>query len=171
MCSTRRADSKVRSFASNCLDVQLITVSIALTGSTDFGEIIKRAFPESNSSAQNDEQAVAALTYNLYLDRLLGFLSSYISALLASPAPLNKLHGLIFSGGIGEHSAKIRQDVVETFAWIEKLARSEGGLDTEANGQSQGLRRITREGSIVPAFVVETDEELEAVELAIQAAE
>jgi acetate kinase len=107
------------------------------------------------------------LAYNLYLDRLLGYLKSYVSTVLAS----GSLDGLIFSGGIGEHSAKIRQDVVETFAWIEKLARSEGGLDTEANGQSQGLRRITREGSIVPAFVVETDEELEAVELAIQAAE
>lgn len=143
----------------------------ALTGSTDFGEIIQCAFPDLPSSSPNKEQETALLTYNLYLDRLLGFISGYINTLLSSPAPHNELHGLVFSGGIGEHSARLRQDVLQHFRWVEALAGSQGGVDDKANEEGKGRRRITRDGSRISGWVVETDEELECVQLAVSASE
>lgn len=153
-------------------DTEHFIVSPALTGTNDFGEIIERAFPsdaDSSDSTKVENRDSALLAYNLYLDRLLGYVKSYAAAVLGSPAPSNHLDGLIFSGGIGEHSSRIREDVVRAFAWIEQLAATDGGLDPDANNQSEGLRCITKEGSKVPAYVVETDEELEAVQLAIKA--
>lgn len=142
---------------------------IALTGTNDFGVIIERAFPESAESS-SEEQKVALLTYKLYLDRLLGYLSHYISTVLSSPVPHNKLHGLVFSGGIGEHSARLRKDVLQHFGWIEELAGGNGGVDEEANEQGKGRRRVTKEGSRISGWVVETDEELQCVQLAVAAA-
>lgn len=163
-----------------------------MTGTNDFGEIITRAFSSAaDGKADDDERGQALLAYNLYLDRLLGYLQSYVATVFASPAPSssssssekrknknNKLDALVFSGGIGEHSSKIRADVLSAFEWIEKLAGSgeeeeegggSGGLDVDANENGSGRRRITKEGSRVPGWVVETDEELEAVQLALAA--
>ncbi|KAM0789539.1 hypothetical protein ACM66B_000353 [Microbotryomycetes sp. NB124-2] len=137
----------------------------ALTGTNDFGEITKQA-----ESGSGDEQRKAKLAYDLYLDRLMLYLSSYLSSLLASPAPTNDLHALVLSGGIGEHSVQIRRDVLDKLAWIEKLGNTNGGIDEGANESGEGTRCITKEGSKVVAWVVETDEELEAVQLSVAAA-
>lgn len=107
------------------------------------------------------------MTYKLYMDRLLLYVSSYISTLLSSPAPLNHLDGLVFSGGIGEHSAQLRKDVLNSLKWIEDFSQSGGGIDEEVNEKSKGsVRCITKEGSKIPGWVVETDEEKKCVKLA-----
>ncbi|KAK4054177.1 hypothetical protein OIV83_001203 [Microbotryomycetes sp. JL201] len=136
----------------------------ALTGTNDFGEITKRA-----QSGSGDEQRKADLTYNLYLDRLMVYLSSYLSTLFSTHPPDNHLHALVFSGGIGEHSFQLRRDVLAKLAWIEQLGNTGGGIDGEANEKGQGTRCITKGGSKVAAWVVETDEELEAVQLSVAA--
>lgn len=71
----------------------------------------------------------------------------------------------MFSGGIGEKSVKLRQDVLNHFQWIEELAGTQGGIDDERNAEGEGVREITKEGSKVRAFVVETDEEEEMIRI------
>ncbi|MCU0975966.1 MAG: acetate/propionate family kinase [Steroidobacteraceae bacterium] len=69
----------------------------------------------------------------------------------ALTAVLGGLDGLVFTAGIGENSAVIRERVCHASAWLG-LA-----LDREAN--AQGGPRITRAESPVPAWVIPTDEE------------
>lgn len=108
----------------------------------------------------------ARLTYQLYLDHLLAVLSPYLSHVFSSPSN-SILDGLVFSGGIGEKSSQLRADVVRHFAWIEQLAGTGGGIDEAKNGAKvEGRREITKEGSKVRAWVVETSEEDEMVRMA-----
>ncbi len=67
-------------------------------------------------------------------------------------AALGGLDALVFTGGIGEHAAPIREAIVRGASWLG-LA-----LDEDANAKSK--RRITSDTSRVPAYVVPTDEEL-----------
>ncbi|GAA5837916.1 hypothetical protein JCM11251_004698 [Rhodosporidiobolus azoricus] len=155
----------------------------ALCGTNNFGEITSRAFPSSSPSGekddtpQNEEYLSSRLTYNHYLDRLVSFLAPYISSVFSSGPPAskafrdnNKLDALVFSGGIGEKSAILRKDVLAHFSWVEELSGSGGGLDEERNESLGGNRwRITKEGSRVPAYVVETSEEDEMVRISAEA--
>jgi len=65
---------------------------------------------------------------------------------------LRGIDGLVFTAGIGEHSAEIRRRICESCAWLGI------DLDQEANDR-KGLR-ISREGSRVSAWVIPTNEEL-----------
>ncbi len=67
-------------------------------------------------------------------------------------AALGGLDALIFTGGIGEHSAVIRQGICEGAAWLGV------GLDPVAN--NTGKPRISTESSMVSTWVIPTDEEL-----------
>jgi acetate kinase len=101
-------------------------------------------------------------------------LSNDIRVLLASDAPLAKMaveyfvyhtartagalavsmggiDGLVFTAGIGEHSAPIRARVLERLRWL--------GFDLDDAANAHGKGRITREDSRLPAFVIPTDEE------------
>ncbi|GAA5931580.1 hypothetical protein JCM3775_006893 [Rhodotorula graminis] len=143
----------------------------ALCGTNNFGTITSRAFPSSSSpddAPQNEEYMAARLTYQLYLDHLLAVLAPYLSHIFSSPSN-STLDGLVFSGGIGEKSVKLREDVVRHFAWVEQLAGTGGGIDEGRNGADvEGTREITKDGSKVRAWVVETSEEDEMVRMAEQ---
>jgi acetate kinase len=60
---------------------------------------------------------------------------------------------------------------LDHFRWVEELAGSEGGVDAKSNEEGSGRRRITKEGSRISGWVIETDEELECVQLAVAASE
>lgn len=135
--------------------------------------ITSRAFPTEGDKEQpsHEDHMSSRLTYQLYLDHLLAFLSAYVTDTLSS-AP--QLDALVFSGGIGERSARLRADVLARFRFLEDLAQTNGGLDRDANENGHGRREITKKGSKVPAWVVETSEEDEMVRMAeeaLQAAE
>ncbi|BGP08718.1 hypothetical protein JCM10049v2_004567 [Rhodotorula toruloides] len=138
----------------------------ALCGTNNFGTITSRAFPTSDDNQPTEEELQSArLTYELYLDHLLSFLSSYITSVFSSRTN-STLDGLVFSGGIGERSVRLRRDVVEHFRWIEELAGTQGGIDDEKNAEGKsGRREITKEGSKVRAWVVETSEEDEMIRM------
>ncbi|BGP00102.1 acetate kinase [Rhodotorula toruloides ATCC 204091] len=138
----------------------------ALCGTNNFGTITSRAFPSSDDKQPTEEEFQSArLTYELYLDHLLSFLSSYITSVFSSRTN-STLDGLVFSGGIGERSVRLRRDVVEHFKWIEELAGTQGGIDDEKNAEGKsGRREITKEGSKVRAWVVETSEEDEMIRM------
>ncbi|KAM0748827.1 acetate kinase [Meredithblackwellia eburnea MCA 4105] len=143
---------------------------LGLTGTNDFGLITERSNGEKGTK---EEQEISSITYQLFLDRILLYISSYISTLFSSSPPLNTLDALVFSGGIGEHSSQLRADVLDSLRWIELLAGTGGGVDGALNGAKEGkaVRRITKQGSKVPGYLVETDEELQCVKIARTAVE
>ncbi|MGO8969235.1 MAG: acetate/propionate family kinase [Myxococcaceae bacterium] len=67
-------------------------------------------------------------------------------------AVLGGLDGLVFTGGIGEHAAAVRADVLGRSRWLGLL------LDAEANARNAPC--ISTAASAVQALVVPTDEEL-----------
>ncbi len=67
-------------------------------------------------------------------------------------AALGGLDALVFTAGIGEHAAPIRERVCKASRWL--------GLELDEEANAAGGPRITREGSRVRAWVIPTDEEL-----------
>lgn len=129
----------------------------ALAGTTNFGTILSRLDASTCSKEEHDR---ASLAYAVYLDRLLAFVSQYLFKLL-STMPLEKIDGIVFSGGIGEKGVELRRDVLNKFKWIG------AEVDDEANGKNKGeVREITKRESKLKGWVVETDEEKQCAELA-----
>jgi acetate kinase len=67
-------------------------------------------------------------------------------------AALQGLDAFVFTAGIGENSANIRARVVDQLGWLGAK------LDPVAN--SRHARLISRSDSLLPVYVVPTDEEL-----------
>ena len=65
-------------------------------------------------------------------------------------AALGGLDALVFTGGIGEHSAVIRAKVCRQAAWL--------GLELDDSANTTGVSRISTLSSKVSAWVVATDE-------------
>lgn len=67
-------------------------------------------------------------------------------------AALGGLEALVFTAGIGEHSAIIRKKISHQIAWL--------GLDFEESANETGNNRISSSNSKVSAWIVPTDENL-----------
>jgi len=91
------------------------------------------------SEAPEAREAVALFIYQV--GRQIGSLA----------AALGGLDALVFSGGIGEHSAAIRARICEQAAWL--------GLVCDQAANAGGHGRIDAPGSEVSAWVIATDEE------------
>ena len=90
-----------------------------------------------------DPRAAEAVELFVYrITRELGSLS----------AALGGLDALVFTGGIGENAAPIRERVCSAAQWL--------GLQFDEKANAGGGPRISREGSRVRAWVIPTDEEL-----------
>ncbi|TBU24035.1 acetate and butyrate kinase [Dichomitus squalens] len=113
----------------------------ALTGTTDFGEI------------EEEDEGKWRTAFDLFVDRILGFLGGYYLKLGG------KVDALVFAGGIGERSVELREAV------LEKAACLGFELDPEANGKVDGDESVVvdvgkaKEGKRV--LVCRTDEQLE----------
>lgn len=70
----------------------------------------------------------------------------------ALAAVLGGLDALVFTAGIGENSARIRELVCEQAAWL--------GIEVDTAANEGGGRRISRPGGKASAWVVPTNEEL-----------
>ena len=57
----------------------------------------------------------------------------------------------MFTGGIGEHAAPIRERICLDAAWL--------GVELDAAANAAGGPRISREGARASAWVIATDEE------------
>jgi acetate kinase len=111
-----------------------------LAGRSDCREVEQLA-------AQGDEDAALALEVMTY--RLRKYVGAYAVA-------LGRLDAIAFTGGIGEHSVRVREEVLAGLAVLGVE------LDREANGRpGDGERLVTRPASRVSAYVVPTNEELE----------
>ncbi len=67
-------------------------------------------------------------------------------------AALGGLDALVFTGGIGEHAAPVRERVLAGTRWI--------GIEPDVAANAQGGPRLTLPQSRVRAWVIPTDEEL-----------
>lgn len=110
-----------------------------LAGSSDFREV-------TAMSQAGDPHARLALDVVAY--RLRKYVGGYAVA-------LGRVDALAFTGGIGEHSAALRAEVVGGLAVLGLE------IDPEANACASGEARITTDSSAVAAYVIPTNEELE----------
>lgn len=92
------------------------------------------------SPAPQAREAVAMFVYRV--NRELGSLA----------AALGGLDALIFTGGIGEHAAPVREGVCRAAAWL--------GIDLDPSRNAANGPLISRAGSRLPVFVIPTDEDL-----------
>ncbi|MDS4070336.1 MAG: acetate/propionate family kinase [Candidatus Competibacter sp.] len=93
--------------------------------------------------ASSDPNAKLAVDYFCYrIARELGSLA----------AALGGLDALVFTGGIGEHAAAVREGVGVRSAWL--------GIELDAAANAADGRRIDRNGSGVAVWVLPTNEEL-----------
>jgi len=93
--------------------------------------------------ASTDRRAAEAIDLFIYrISRELGSLA----------AALGGIDALVFTGGIGEHAAFIRERISRDARWL--------GLDLDQERNARGGPRISRKGSRVTAWVIPTNEEL-----------
>jgi acetate kinase len=119
-----------------------------LTGVNDMREIQRRA-------DAGDEAAREA--FDLYCYRIRKYAGAYAAA-------LGHLDALVFTAGIGEHSAAVRAGV------CDGLERFGVRLDPARNRlPSNGPRTVSSDHSTVAVLVVPTDEELEIAEQTLAA--
>ena len=95
---------------------------------------------------QGNERAMLARRMQFYQIRK--FIGSYVAA-------MNGVDAIVFTGGIGEHSFKLREDVCKnlTFMGVD--------IDTDRNNAVKGEEiEISSDNSKVKVFVIPTNEEL-----------
>lgn len=114
---------------------------LALTGASDF-----RALERSLAAGEED----ALLALDVVVHRLVKYVGAYA-------AVLGRLDALVFTGGIGEHSALLRAAVVARLGVLGLV------LDERANADGPAARRVSAAVSAAEVWVVPTDEEGEIV--------
>ena len=87
----------------------------------------------------------AALAVDLYVYRIVREVGSLVAA-------LGGLDGVVFTAGIGEHAAPVRERVIQGLGWL--------GIELDAGANAKAGPRISTAGSRVCAWVIPTDEEL-----------
>ena len=111
-----------------------------LSGHSDMRDITK---------AMNEGSEAAALAYELYAYRIKKYIGAYC-------AVLNGLDALVFTAGVGENDATIRELVCREMDYLGIQ------LDREKNKQrTKGLREISAADAAVKILVISTNEELE----------
>ena len=107
---------------------------LGLSGvSSDFRELLASGEPRARF-------AIDFFCYNI---------ARHIGSLAAA---LDGLDGLVFTAGVGENAAAIRNKICEACAWL--------GLELDAAANNQHQTRISTPNSRVAAFVIRTDENL-----------
>lgn len=111
-----------------------------ICGSNDFRDI-------GTKIEQGDDRA--RLAFDMFCYRLLKYIGAYFTVLPRTDA-------IIFTGGIGENAASVRQKV------CERLSHLGVELDIGLNNEKSSCERmISTANSKVKIFIIPTDEELE----------
>lgn len=117
-----------------------------LSGVNDFRELTRRT--EAGDEA-------ATLAFDVYAYRVRKYIGAYYAA-------LGELHAVVFTGGVGQHSAELRA------AALTGLDRLGIVLDHARNdAPTTGGRLVSADGSDVAVLVVPTDEEWEIARQAL----
>ncbi|THG93301.1 hypothetical protein EW026_g7900 [Hermanssonia centrifuga] len=130
----------------------------AITGTTDFGEIVKEMKAVEEKGKRNEEVAEDEekwkLAFDLFVDRICDFVGAYYLKLRG------QVDAVVFSGGIGEKSVELREDVVDRMGCLgfvldkekNRAVAEQKGEVVEVGKESQGGKRV---------LVCRTDEQLE----------
>ncbi|HET6726143.1 MAG TPA: acetate/propionate family kinase [Gammaproteobacteria bacterium] len=129
-----------------CLSAREVAVALerrsglaALAGTADMREVERRA-------TAGDE--AARLAFDVFIHRL-------VTGIAAMTAAAGGLDALVFTGGIGEHSAGVRRAACERLAWLGVA------VDMEANASAQGDVDVTGASAAVRTLVIEAREDIE----------
>jgi acetate kinase len=87
----------------------------------------------------------ARLAIDLFVYRIRREMGSLIAA-------LGGVDAIVFTGGIGENAAPVRERVCQDAAWL--------GVELDAGANAKGGPRISTAASRVKAWVIQTNEEL-----------
>lgn len=109
-----------------------------MTGTTDFGEISSSGDPKCK------------LAFDIFVDRILGFVGSYYVKLNG------KVDALVFAGGIGEKAALLRTRVVEKCSCLG----FELDQQTNNNAIEDVVRDIGKQDARHRTLVCQTDEQV-----------
>ncbi|KAH7181596.1 Acetokinase family-domain-containing protein [Fusarium sp. MPI-SDFR-AT-0072] len=115
----------------------------SMTGTTNFGVV-----------AESDEPT-HRLAFDIFVDRIAGFVGSYFVTLEG------RVDALVFAGGIGEHSAKLRSAVIERVACLGFV------LDHASNQEpiKDVVQELGKRDARQRVLVCQTDEQLEMARL------
>ena len=119
---------------------------LALAGASDF-----RALEKGLDAGEDD----ARLAFDVTVHRLVKYVGAYAVV-------LGRLDALVFTGGIGEHSPRLRAAVVERLGLLGLV------LDEQANADGPAARRVSTDDSRADVWVVPTDEEREIARAALE---
>jgi acetate kinase len=103
------------------------------------------------SGISSDMRALRASAEPAAREAVALFVYRIVRELGSLAAALGGIDGLVFSGGIGEHDARTRAEVVDGARWLGAL------LDPERN--ARGDNRISADQSAVSIWAIPTDEE------------
>lgn len=121
----------------------------ALTGTTDFGAI----------AAAGPEDPARRLAFDLFVDRVCGFVGAYYVSLAG------RVDALVFAGGIGERSARLRRAVVAQCACLGFAVDDARNGDDAGGEAGEEAAAVVREVGDAAAphrvLVVRTDEQFE----------
>ncbi len=110
-----------------------------LAGANDFREVLER---------REAGDADAALAYEVYTHRIRKYVGAYL-------AVLGRVDAIVFTAGVGENAAPVREDAL---SGLEGLGIA---VSAERNrAPADGARVISTPGSATAVLVVPTDEEL-----------
>lgn len=113
---------------------------LGLTGHSDMRDI-KQMLDDGNSKAK--------MAYELYAYRIVKYIGAYLAVLSGADA-------ILFTGGVGEHDAYLREMICRQLAWCGVE------LDVSKNSEdAKDLREISSLNSTIKILVVPTNEELE----------
>jgi acetate kinase len=100
-------------------------------------------------AAADAGDAAAALAFEVYIRRVARYIGAYA-------AELGGIDALVFTAGVGENSAVVRDRSVERLGFLGLV------VDAERNqARSAEARAISPDGAAVPVLVVPTNEELQ----------
>jgi len=114
-----------------------------LTGTANMREIEERA-------AAGDE--ACRLAIGLYTHRIRKYIGAYA-------AIMGGVDALVFTGGVGEHSALIRHRCLQRLEFLGAVLDEQCNRDAQVGAESP-LRELSAQGSRARIFVVRADEEL-----------
>jgi acetate kinase len=109
---------------------------LGLAGTADMKEVARA------------ENAETALAFDVYVHRLCGQLAAMASA-------MGGVDAVVFTGGVGENSATVRQSCLSSLEWLGCA------IDVAANESARGDAIISPPGARVGAVVVSAREDLE----------
>ncbi len=129
------ADATGRPRADVADDLNRVSGLLGLSGDSDMRRILERRAGGDDAAAL----AVAVFAYRI---------KKYVGAYLAA---LGRCDALVFTGGIGEHSADVR---AAACAGLERL-----GFEVDAARNAAGDTTVSTDGSAAAVLVIPTDEE------------